>query len=102
MLSRKQVAHTSVLDPPLQPRRAFHGNFALCLKRLPDQLPCRYEVNAVALPYLRNKRPGRQDCRQQFLRRYKTTLRNKTADHHSIRHSPLFFQLSLLRVDGLV
>ena len=63
----------------MQPRRAFHGNFAPCLERLSDQLLCRYEVTAVALPFLRNKPPGRQDCRQQFLCRYEVALRNKTA-----------------------
>ena len=30
MLFRDQVAHTVLLDLPLQPRRAFHGNFAPC------------------------------------------------------------------------
>ena len=30
MLFREQVAHTVLLDPPLQPRRAFNGNFASC------------------------------------------------------------------------
>ena len=59
MLFREQVAHTALLDPPLQPRRAFHGTFAPC-QALSNQL-------LRALPFLRNKRPERQDYHQQFL-----------------------------------
>ena len=57
MLFREQVALTALLDRPLQLRRNFHGIFAP-YQTLFDQLL----RNAVAQPFLRNKRlasPGR-------------------------------------------
>ena len=47
MLVREQEAHTALLDTPLQPRRAFHGNFAPCLERLSGQLLCRFFGTSV-------------------------------------------------------
>ena len=91
MFFRERVAHTALL----QPRPAFYGNFAPCLERLSDQLLCRYEVNAVALPILQNKRPGRQDCCQQFLCCYEVALRNKTAARQSVRYSQFFSVIAI-------
>ena len=76
MLFREQVTHTALIDPPLQPRRAIHGNSAPC-----QAPPAVSGSDQLLRALLRNCRPRRQDYHQQFLRNAVSLpfLRNKLA-----------------------